>query len=87
MGHFFTIANRQVNRLLILGVQGVERNEKGNVKLFLDQRVAAILHSTPGLVAAGTIETLELTGPDATAFRTQWQAMYSEPAQTHRAAG
>ncbi len=92
MQHFVTIANRQINTLYILAVEGCQEGQTGNIKLYLDPLAGGLLNGSGiKLKAESGVQTMELTGDSATAFRKEWIAIDgAAPAtsgKTHKAGG
>lgn len=88
---YATIANRQVNLDFIFGAEGVQQNQTGKIRLYVDSKLSSFVGGAGEgvhMASAGSLDQpaiIELTGAEAGKFREQWQKLLGQ--QTQSAAG
>jgi hypothetical protein len=75
---FVIIANRQINRNIILAAEGCSPGQSGKVKLYLQPLAAAFLSGAPGVTYEPPQQPTEaatviLDATESKLFREQWK--------------
>ncbi len=81
---FLTILTFQVNANCILVAENIGHGQTGNVKLYVEERIARAVPAASVQAVGNGVSVIEVTGKSADAVREQWRTLNETRTMTAR---